>query len=351
MVRLRSIDFLRGIAVILVLFRHHEFIRPLYNAGWIGVDLFFVLSGYLVSMLLFKEFFKRGKIQPFKFLIRRGFKIYPLFYTAILLTVIIEFLKGNGVNRYNLLSEVLFVQNYFGSMWNHTWSLAIEEHFYIGLALFLFFIIRFNLFKHRRYIILGFIFIFLTCLILRFQNFKIVYSFQTHLFPTHLRIDSLLFGVLLSYLHNFYKDRFEKYILSNKKLLFVSSMICIVPAFVLKVNTWFMSTIGLSLLYLGFGLIFVVLLIEPKTNFYLDKYLGKFITDMVAKVGFYSYGIYLFHMFVRRYGLSWMHDLGFNFNYRIEFAIYFILSILFGVILSLVIEKPFLVLRDKIVPR
>ena len=137
----------------------------------------------------------------------------------------------------------------------------------------------------------------------------------------------------------------------HKELLLITSMICIVPAFVLKVNTWFMSTLGLSLLYLGFGLILAIFLIEPKTNFYLNKYLGKFITNMVARVGFYSYGIYLFHMFVKRYGLGFMHDLGFNFNYRIEFVIYFIVSILFGVILSLILEKPFLALREKIVPR
>ena len=61
--RLRHLDFLRGLAVILVLFRHHIFINNTHNAGWIGVDLFFVLSGFLVSGILFREYvqYKKGQ--------------------------------------------------------------------------------------------------------------------------------------------------------------------------------------------------------------------------------------------------------------------------------------------------
>src|SRR5437762_8327462 len=86
--RLRQLDFLRGIAVLLVLFRHDALTEFLYKIGWVGVDLFFVLSGFLVSGLLFSEFIKYGNIKPGLFLIRRGFKIYPLFYTFLLVTVI-----------------------------------------------------------------------------------------------------------------------------------------------------------------------------------------------------------------------------------------------------------------------
>src|SRR5689334_9337029 len=89
MKRLASIDFLRGIAVILVLFRHHWVgIDALQHIGWVGVDLFFVLSGFLVSGLLFAEEKKYGKVERFRFLVRRGFKIYPLFYLSLVLTFI-----------------------------------------------------------------------------------------------------------------------------------------------------------------------------------------------------------------------------------------------------------------------
>jgi len=76
--RLRELDFLRGVAILLVLFRHQLLFSFLKTMGWIGVDLFFVLSGFLISGLLFKEFQKFGAINPKLFLIRRGFKIYHI---------------------------------------------------------------------------------------------------------------------------------------------------------------------------------------------------------------------------------------------------------------------------------
>jgi peptidoglycan/LPS O-acetylase OafA/YrhL len=78
--RLRELDFLRGIAILLVLLRHIHLFSFTKNMGWIGVDLFFVLSGFLVSGLLFKEYIKFGNIRPKLFLIRRGFKIYPIYF-------------------------------------------------------------------------------------------------------------------------------------------------------------------------------------------------------------------------------------------------------------------------------
>lgn len=88
--RITSIDFLRGVAVLLVVFRHIYFEPVLVTVGWIGVDLFFVLSGFLVSNLLFQEYKQTQTVKPIRFLIRRGFKIYPLFYLMIFLLFFIQ---------------------------------------------------------------------------------------------------------------------------------------------------------------------------------------------------------------------------------------------------------------------
>src|SRR5688572_30062087 len=117
--RLLSIDILRGLAIILVLFRHFGIVEVLGKIGWSGVDLFFVISGFLVSGLLFREFQSTGEIKPMRFLIRRGFKIYPPFYFFLAFTVAKAFLvflsgiEGNkGFNLKALLAEIFFVQNY-----------------------------------------------------------------------------------------------------------------------------------------------------------------------------------------------------------------------------------------------
>ena len=97
--RLRSLDLLRGIAVVFVIGRHLELcptyesgMSPLLNVwqrgGWVGVDLFFVLSGFLVSGLLFREFTRSQSIQAGRFLLRRGLKIYPAFYCFLGLSLL-----------------------------------------------------------------------------------------------------------------------------------------------------------------------------------------------------------------------------------------------------------------------
>src|SRR6266850_4949691 len=72
--RNKRLDVLRGMAIVLVLLVHGNIRSHLSNAGWVGVDLFFVLSGFLISGLLFDEYKRRGSISFKRFFIRRGSK-------------------------------------------------------------------------------------------------------------------------------------------------------------------------------------------------------------------------------------------------------------------------------------
>src|SRR6266480_7271983 len=100
--RFFSLDILRGLAACLVLWRHIP-IKPrpsswpgdaaveiLNRIGWCGVDLFFVLSGFLISNLLFKEFSQRGRIDLPRFWLRRGFKIWPSYFVCYGLMVLLN---------------------------------------------------------------------------------------------------------------------------------------------------------------------------------------------------------------------------------------------------------------------
>jgi peptidoglycan/LPS O-acetylase OafA/YrhL len=136
-----GLDLLRFVAVFLVLGRHLHLppdASPILDSwkrgGWVGVDLFFVLSGFLVSSLLFKEQIRTGSVDMWRFLIRRGFKIYPAFWCMLRFTLTVQNMQGTPPNTQTLLGELLFLQNYLGGIWPHTWSLAVEEHFYLGIA-------------------------------------------------------------------------------------------------------------------------------------------------------------------------------------------------------------------------
>lgn len=145
--RITGLDFIRGIAILLVLCRHlhlappcmdsslaHQALFVLQRGGWCGVDLFFVLSGFLISGILFRQYQRHGSIRVGDFLIRRGFKIYPAFWMMLEATVVYNLLAGGGVPVKALMVELLFVQNYLKGIYGHTWSLAVEEHCYLGIA-------------------------------------------------------------------------------------------------------------------------------------------------------------------------------------------------------------------------
>src|ERR1019366_6522082 len=128
MSRSPQLDLLRGMAVLLVIAHHYPYYDYLYRVGWAGVDLFFVLSGFLISGLLFTDWKRTGRLSIGRFFLRRGLKIYPGFYVFLLITALSLRLHGG-----RFWNEVLFLQDYLPNFWAHTWSLAVEEHFYLLL--------------------------------------------------------------------------------------------------------------------------------------------------------------------------------------------------------------------------
>ena len=125
--RSAALDALRALAVLLVLGRHFPepppgaalpaWLAVWQRGGWIGVDLFFVLSGFLVSGLLFREYRRFGEIRYGHFLARRGFKIYPAFYLMFGAVLLYAAHMGRAfVGWPVVLSEMFFVQNYGPSL-------------------------------------------------------------------------------------------------------------------------------------------------------------------------------------------------------------------------------------------
>ncbi len=117
--RNQSLDVLRGIAILLVLGRHFDYFPLLRQAGWIGVDLFFVLSGFLISGLLFQEYKSTGKLNVRRFILRRGLKIWPSYYLLILATMLFYIFIARASEhpfpKHEIAISALFVRNYFGA--------------------------------------------------------------------------------------------------------------------------------------------------------------------------------------------------------------------------------------------
>jgi len=343
--RYQGLDFLRGIAILGVLFRHLEIEAWIAGPGGYGVDLFFVLSGFLVSGLLFSEYKRRGKINAGRFLIRRGFKIYPSFYFFIVATIIVYAVIYNSYfSNTAIRSEIFFLQSYITPMWSHTWSLAVEEHFYITLVGIIFLASRYNWIRDERKMTGLFSAIIFIVMILRFYYVQNVFSNdQEAFFFTHLRMDGLFTGALLGYLWHFRPGLIQSFY-SRKKIFTFLIPVLVMPAFILKTNDTFMLTFGFNLFHLGCALAILLLLEVKSEKPPAGKGIVSKIKSSIGFVGIYSYSIYLWHLPVQNILLRYIPDL------LVESVLYIILSLSVGIGMSLLIEKPMLNLRDRYFP-
>jgi peptidoglycan/LPS O-acetylase OafA/YrhL len=354
--RMKQLDILRAVAVAAVLGRHVYINRIWNRMGWVGVDLFFVLSGFLISGLLFSEYKKRAKIDLARFFIRRGLKIYPAFYVLILATVLVWIHFGHRPTLGEWIPEIFFFQNYRFGMWGHTWSLAVEEHFYILLGVFLLLLSKYS--RNRsdpfRVIPRTFLIVSFTLLVMRIATASASsFHYRTHLFPTHLRIDSLFFGVLLGYFHHFRPEVIPNLLKARKNRIGVAvlSVMLILPPFFLEVQNAFILTFGLTFLYLGFGGLLVLSFYCPVAwPSIFDRTVSR-VGSALAYIGANSYSIYLWHRSTATWGLrSLARMLPFHLNYIAEFAAYATMSIALGILMARLIEFPVLKLRDHLYP-
>jgi peptidoglycan/LPS O-acetylase OafA/YrhL len=143
MKRIPGLDGLRGISILLVLAGHLAGTRYCYSIPFIhhlgdiqnlGVRVFFVISGYLITLLLLEEQRKSGSISLEKFYIRRTLRIFPAFYAFILVVSALSALGFVALKSGDLLHAFTYTMNYHPvrSWWvGHLWSLSVEEQFYL----------------------------------------------------------------------------------------------------------------------------------------------------------------------------------------------------------------------------
>lgn len=361
MKRLIELDFLRGIAIILVLFRHIPLTPYTQNMGWIGVDLFFVLSGFLVSGLLFKEFLKYGNINAKLFLIRRGFKIYPIYYLSLPLYLIPKAMNGN-FSWSQVFPEIFFIQNYtsgWGYAYPATWSLAIEEHFYFGLVFAILFVIKIkptflnmnnsiSILKNK--VVISIVLLLLVILAMRILHHQFSGALPAKAITmTHLRIDSLLFGVLIAYMFYFDSERFHNFFAKLKGLLLI--------IFILGISwTPFVSlfhanvvTFGFSVLYFSFGALLILFLVKQNIADTLKSIFSAPVVSIISKIGYASFSIYVIHTLVitlLHYLFAYVHlD-----NKFLFFVVASTASVIVGVFMTSYIEAYFLKMRNKMYP-
>lgn len=195
-----AIDYCRALAIVAVVLFHFDSLP----FGYLGVDLFFVISGFLVSRPLIEGFRKRESTSVLNFIARRAFKIWPSYFLFLILGNMLAMAMYRDSHASQVITAehipryLFFFLNYRGlDHWSfdHLWSICVEEHFYFVLPVaFMFFsaIAR----KLGQLAVLLVVAIFLGNM-MRIAGYFV--GFETYS-ATHNRIDALAWGVLLALL-------------------------------------------------------------------------------------------------------------------------------------------------------
>ncbi len=291
-----EIDILRALAVIPVILYHlNEFLAP---NGYLGVDLFFVISGFVITKTILKDKERTGKIKLISFFVRRLKRIYPALIIMILVTLLLlpyfgllnvsnfHFYVKTAITSIFGISNIFLIyknDNYFlneeNNPFTHTWSLGVEEQFYIFYPLILFFFIGNNERLKKKLNLKFFLtfIIFLSLFLFIFGEGKF-FNFYSPI----IRAWELAFGCLafLIYSNNSYRK-------NNLVSFSIIFLILFILIFDLKNLSYEFKTISVVLLA------FVFLLSGIKSeNFIKFTLLNKLLTH----TGKISYSLYLWHL-------------------------------------------------------
>lgn len=380
-IRLFSLDILRGLAACLVLFRHMPWrsastslgpagyvVNAIQEIGWCGVDLFFVLSGYLISGLLFKELEREGNLNLYRFWLRRGLKIWPSYFVAYgtlaAVWCVVSYQRNDDTLFHtwleSFLANGLFVQNYVPCLrWPHSWSLAVEEHFYMSLPLLL---MVGAIMARRRgsahpanwcnaLLIVGGGLCVAT-LLGRILSVAMDWNWSQLYYMTHTRADALIFGIMLCCLHRYRSTVVLQIVRFWPVLLMLPVLALGLVMFHTPEQSARTSTVGFTALYLSFGGLVLLAGVYPQFG-QNGNWPMVFVTRPLAMIGVYSYTIYLVHSIAYEFpGTDYLRKgvLHLEEGSWADKGLFWSLSIVGGILLSHAVERPLLRWRERLLP-
>jgi peptidoglycan/LPS O-acetylase OafA/YrhL len=322
------------------------------------VDLFFVLSGYLIGNKLFSDIDSNGNIRFRHFYMNRAFRIFPAYLAAVAIYFSLpEVQEGRGLQP--LWRFLTFTQNLpidlRANTFSHAWSLCVEEHFYLALPLLLYILFAKRLHRGGGYILIGLI---VLGILVRYVSWaelveplfgrqRLGAAFKYLYYPTYTRLDGLIIGVAIAALFR-YQPTLRDRITRHGNIVMLTGVLVLLGCYqlfgssIISTEFWSLpvTLAGFPLLSFGYGLL-VVAALSP------GSLLHRFQFRPTAALAATSYSVYLVH----KMSNHWINE---NLTDYVDldetqvFAVCLVAALLGGALLHFAIEKPFLMLRQRL---
>ena len=363
--RIFGLDLMRAVAITLVIASHciwffpnsDGILRTLFNfAGYIGVEIFFVLSGFLIGNILYRLFLleKFDKEKLFNFWKRRWLRTLPNYYLILIINILLAYFLFHDLPT-DVWKYIFFIQNFSSEQalfFYESWSLSIEEFAYIIGPLLLFFsmVLPFKIHKSKVFlsvILLIIIFFIFTKVVFHYSHDQLNSLQWTSGLKsvTIYRIDAIYYGFLAAYFFNSYKSNWNKY-----KYFFgvIGVAFFLVFNATLSFNNMDQSTSPFiwNVLFLPVISISIALTIPFFSGFYIKN--GR-IKSMVTHISLISYSLYLIHYtFVLKLVSYFIPQELVGIKLYGTLGVYLIVVVAISSLLYRYFEKPFIDLRDKL---
>lgn len=346
-----ALDGLRAISILLVVISHAGLghIVP----GGLGVIIFFVISGFLISRLMIAELMETGKLDIKRFYIRRILRLLPTLLLWLLIFVPLAWALGVGMTFMHVISAIFYFANYYHMYFGYPpynpfpilWSLAVEEHFYI---FFPFLVQRFrgDFSTFIKWLTGAVLVILAWRFLLNTACSSPDASYALCGLPDGARIykgtdsiaDSILYGVLIAFALHLHPQRTQQYLI-NRPAFGVAATILLLTL-VIREET-FRATLRYSLQGASIAVLIVNILFG-------EQRLIRTILEhpILVVIGRWSYALYLFHFAVAVAIGAWrnnpdgLHDVG-------DILIYFLLTFTLAAAAYYGIERPMQKLRQR----
>lgn len=363
-----QLNGIRFVAVFLVLMDHWLVPIMPFPTGHLGVVIFFVLSGFLITRILFEsaDQVRVFNVSPWKkllrFVYRRSLRIFPIYYLVLFLGLLFNvsnfkeiwpFLFSYTPNLY-----MMWKGSWLG-VWDHLWSLAVEEQYYLVFPYFILF------FKKTNY---KWLFVFMICigLISRF-SFFVFYDHDyienrymvSNVNPLNA-LDCFGLGGFLAYLFNYQNEKFT-YLTKNNRWIYITAILWVIVIYLSANATFSYDNFWYAVIERFISALFAFSLIAVAVAEKQSQWATFLTQSWVSYLGKISYGLYLYHNFIYNYyhtkgNTLWGYLRDHYSIFRLEFfnlaVPIFIINLIILILVAsfswFFIEKPINALKNKI---